>query len=56
MAGDARGAGRGRPAEARRLNVRSIGLHVFGHNTGARKLYQRLGYRETSVVMRKDLT
>lgn len=25
--------------------VRTVGLHVFGHNTGARRLYHRLGYR-----------
>jgi len=35
--------------------VTSIGLHVFGHNTGAWQLYKRLGYVETSVQMEKQL-
>lgn len=34
--------------------ISSIGLHVFGHNQGAR-LYRRLGYVETSVQMEKHL-
>jgi ribosomal protein S18 acetylase RimI-like enzyme len=33
----------------------SIGLHVFGHNEGAWRLYRRLGYVETSVQMEKQL-
>lgn len=33
----------------------SIGLHVFGHNEGAWRLYKRLGYIETSVQMEKRL-
>ena len=32
-----------------------IGLHVFGHNEGAWRLYKRLGYKETSVQMEKHL-
>jgi ribosomal protein S18 acetylase RimI-like enzyme len=35
--------------------VRSIGLHVFGHNGGARRLYHRLGFVETNVQMEKQL-
>jgi ribosomal protein S18 acetylase RimI-like enzyme len=35
--------------------IRTIGLHVFGHNDGARRLYQRTGYVETSVQMEKRL-
>ncbi|GAA1236088.1 GNAT superfamily N-acetyltransferase [Microbacterium phyllosphaerae] len=31
--------------EARRLGADSIGLHVFGFNTGAIRLYESLGYR-----------
>lgn len=31
--------------EARRLGADSIGLHVFGFNTGAIDLYEQLGYR-----------
>ena len=33
----------------------SIGLHVFGHNTGAWQLYKRMGYVETNVSMEKQL-
>jgi GNAT superfamily N-acetyltransferase len=33
----------------------SIGLHVFGHNTGAWQLYKRMGYVETNVNMEKQL-
>jgi ribosomal protein S18 acetylase RimI-like enzyme len=36
--------------------LRSIGLHVFAHNTGARALYERLGFAETGRTMAKDLT
>ncbi|MFI5889794.1 GNAT family N-acetyltransferase [Actinoplanes sp. NPDC051513] len=32
-----------------------IGLHVFAHNTGARALYERLGFTETGRNMAKDL-
>ena len=32
-------------SEARRLGADSIGLHVFGFNTGAIRLYESLGYR-----------
>jgi ribosomal protein S18 acetylase RimI-like enzyme len=30
-------------------------LHVFGDNTGARRLYLKLGYAETNVLMAKPL-
>lgn len=33
----------------------AIGLNVFGHNRGARALYDRLGYQVTEVVLRRDL-
>lgn len=33
----------------------AIGLNVFGHNSGARALYDRLGYEVTEVVHRLDL-
>lgn len=33
----------------------AIGLNVFGHNRGARALYDRLGYQVTEVVHRLDL-
>ncbi|MFC6616479.1 GNAT family N-acetyltransferase [Deinococcus radiophilus] len=37
---------------AQRQGVRSIGLHVFGHNDRARRLYERLGFETVSVLMR----
>jgi ribosomal protein S18 acetylase RimI-like enzyme len=56
-----RGRGYGRAAmrlaeeEARRNDLHALALNVFGHNTVARALYASLGYRETSVQMRKAL-
>jgi GNAT superfamily N-acetyltransferase len=41
--------------EARRLNLRRIGLHVFGHNPVAIRLYESSGYQVTDLVMAKDL-
>jgi ribosomal protein S18 acetylase RimI-like enzyme len=35
--------------------LRRIGLHVFAHNTGARALYEQLGFTETGRNMAKDL-
>jgi ribosomal protein S18 acetylase RimI-like enzyme len=35
--------------------VRQLGLHVFGHNHGARRLYDSLGFEPTSITMRKPL-
>ncbi|WP_067507138.1 N-acetyltransferase [Actinoplanes sp. TFC3] len=32
-----------------------IGLHVFAHNTGARALYEQLGFAETGRTMAKEL-
>ncbi|MCA0987519.1 GNAT family N-acetyltransferase [Guptibacillus algicola] len=37
------------------LGVKKIGLHVFGHNTIARGLYETLGYETTNVMMIKSL-
>ena|SRR2546421_10352159 len=42
--------------EARRLGLESIGLHVFGHNTAARPLYEKLGYVATNINMSKRLS
>ena len=39
----------------RENGIGSIGLHVFGHNGGAWRLYKRMGYVETSVQMEKHL-
>jgi RimJ/RimL family protein N-acetyltransferase len=41
---------------AREKGVSKISLHVFGDNLGARKLYAKLGYAETNVVMAKSLS
>lgn len=40
---------------ARELGIDSISLHVFGHNSAARALYDQLGYRVTDLWMKKDL-
>jgi ribosomal protein S18 acetylase RimI-like enzyme len=42
--------------EARRMGAESIRLHVFGHNTAARPLYEKLGYVATNINMVKPLT
>lgn len=56
-----RGRGYGRQAMllgedyARSHGARTLGLSVFGFNTGARRLYESLGYETTSVKMAKTL-
>lgn len=40
---------------ARGMGIRRLGLHVFAYNDGARKLYESLGYRVSSLNMLKDL-
>jgi RimJ/RimL family protein N-acetyltransferase len=40
----------------RENGITSIGLHVFGHNEGAWRLYKRMGYVETNVNMEKRLS
>lgn len=56
-----RGRGYGRQAMvlgedyARSQGARTLGLSVFGFNTGARRLYESLGYETTSVKMAKTL-
>lgn len=58
---DKRGRGFGRTAMrlgeeyARAQGAHTLGLSVFGFNTGARALYESLGYETTSVKMRKRL-
>ena len=42
-------------AEAGRMGAETIRLHVFGHNTAARPLYEKLGYVSTNLLMAKDL-
>lgn len=41
--------------EARGHGVQAMGLHVFGENETARRLYETSGYRTTSLLMRKAL-
>jgi ribosomal protein S18 acetylase RimI-like enzyme len=41
--------------EARALGLQRIGLHVFGHNGTAIRLYERTGYKITNLLMAKDL-
>jgi ribosomal protein S18 acetylase RimI-like enzyme len=42
--------------EARRLGCEKVGLHVFAFNTGARTLYEGLGFEATNLVMWKKLS
>ncbi len=53
--GYAEGAMRLAEGIARQKGARTLSLHVFGDNAGARRLYARLGYRETNVRMSKSL-
>lgn len=39
--------------EVRRLGLAGIALHVFGHNTGARALYAKLGFEPTNLNLYK---
>ncbi|MGC4807096.1 GNAT family N-acetyltransferase [Micromonospora sp. DT233] len=39
----------------REAGVLTVGLNVFGQNTGARALYEGMGYEITAVQMRKRL-
>lgn len=41
--------------EVGKLGLAGIALHVFGHNTGAHALYQKLGYLPTNINMYKPL-
>ena len=41
--------------EVRALGLHRIGLHVFGHNNTAIRLYERTGYRTTNLLMAKDV-
>ena len=38
---------------ARERGIRHLALHVFGHNHGARRLYDELGFEPTSITLRK---
>jgi ribosomal protein S18 acetylase RimI-like enzyme len=41
--------------KARELELKSIGLHVFAHNTVAKNLYESIGYEISSLNMIKKL-
>ena len=41
--------------KARELGLTRIGLHVFGHNTAAIQLYEKLGFAVKNLIMAKDL-
>lgn len=41
--------------KVRELGLSGIALHVFGHNTGARALYESLGYVTTNITMYKPV-
>ena len=40
---------------ARERGLHHVSLHVFGHNHGARRLYEELGFEPTSITLRKIL-
>ncbi len=35
--------------------IKKLELHVFGHNEGAFRLYEKLGFGVTNIIMAKDL-
>ncbi|MDA4112604.1 MAG: GNAT family N-acetyltransferase [Thaumarchaeota archaeon] len=39
----------------REMGLNVISLHVFAHNRAARDLYGKAGYRETNVIMSREL-
>ena len=40
---------------ARERGLHHLSLHVFGHNHGARRLYEAIGFEPTSLTLRKIL-
>jgi ribosomal protein S18 acetylase RimI-like enzyme len=40
---------------ARERGLHQVALHVYGHNHGARRLYDELGFEPTSITLRKIL-
>lgn len=42
--------------EAKSRGLKRIELHVFGHNTAARALYNKMGFVETNVMMTKNIS
>ena len=45
----------GLEAEAQKLGLSGIALHVFGHNTGAQSLYAKLGFEPTNISLFKSV-
>ncbi len=41
--------------KARELGIKRMGLHVFAYNDAAKNLYERIGYKVSSMNMLKDL-
>ena len=39
----------------RAMGMKTISLHVFAHNGAARDLYVKVGYKETNIIMSKEL-
>ena len=58
---EVRGKGYGKQAmllieeKARELGIKRMGLHVFTYNIVAKNLYERMGYKVSSMNMLKDL-
>lgn len=56
-----RGKGLGKQAltamdeKLKAMNVKSVGLHVFGDNVGAQELYKKMGFKITGLHMKKSL-
>ena len=42
-------------AKVRELGFYKISLHVFGHNSPAISLYEKIGYQPTNIMMTKEL-
>ncbi|MFB4159130.1 GNAT family N-acetyltransferase [Geomicrobium sp. JSM 1781026] len=40
---------------ATKMGISRLGLQVFGHNDVARRLYEKLDYEETNIIMKKDI-
>lgn len=41
--------------EGKKFGIKKIRLHVFGHNQTAFKLYEKIGYQTTNVMMEKNI-